>query len=161
MTAPAQTPHDPMPDALWSLGCLFVLKGRSEELEVIDAIVPPRYSPPLHRHDFGAESFYVIEGSARFVLGDREEVLGAGGFVRVPPSVPHSFETLGDTPSRMLDILTPAGLWDFFAECGEPARELRMPDQIQIPPNLPEIVARHDGKVVGPPLNRPGLRLET
>lgn len=161
MTAAHPQPSsDPMPDALWSLGCLFVLKGRSEELELIDAIVPPGYSPPLHRHDFGAESFYVIEGSARFVLGDREEVLGPGGFVRVPPSVPHSFETLGDTPSRMLDILTPAGLWDFFAECGEPAAQLRLPDRIHIPENLPELVARYDGKVLGPPLNRPALRLE-
>src|ERR1044071_3288599 len=140
MSAPAQHPHHPMPEALWSLGCLFVLKGRSEELEVIDAIVPPGYSPPLHRHDFGAESFYVIEGRARFVYGDRDEVLGPGGFVRVPPGVPHSFQTLGDTPSRMLDILTPAGLWDFFAECGEPAAQQRLPDRIHIPENLPELV---------------------
>jgi quercetin dioxygenase-like cupin family protein len=152
--------HNPIPDALWSLGCLFVLKGRSEELEVIDAIVPPGYSPPMHRHDFGAESFYVIEGSTRFVVGDSEEVVGPGGYVRVPPATPHSFETLGDTPSRMLDLVTPAGLWDFFAECGEPAQALRLPAQIHIPPDLPQIVARHAGQVVGPPLNRPGLRLE-
>ena len=160
MTAPAQNPHTPIPDALWTLGCLMVLKGRSDDLEVIDAIVPPGYSPPMHQHDFGAESFYVIEGSARFVLGEQEQIVGPGGFVRVPPSTPHSFETLGDTPSRMLDIVTPAGLWDFFVECGEPATALRLPDRIHIPPDLPEIVSRYNGKVVGPPLNRPGLRLE-
>jgi quercetin dioxygenase-like cupin family protein len=159
MTAPA--PHNPVPaDALWTLGCLMVLKGRSDELEVIDAIVPPGYSPPLHRHDFGAESFYVIEGSARFVVGDHEEVVGPGGFVRVPPSTPHSFETLGDAPSRMLDILTPAGLWDFFAEVGEPAAALRLPERIDIPQDLPEVVSRYNGKVLGPPLNRPSLRLQ-
>ena len=160
MTAPAQHSSASLPAALWSLGCLFVLKGRSEELEVIDAIVPPGYSPPLHRHDFGAESFYVIEGRARFVVGDREETLGPGGYVRVPPSVPHSFETRGDTPSRMLDIVTPAGLWDFFAECGEPATQLRLPDTIHIPENLPELVSRYNGAVLGPPLNRPALRIE-
>jgi hypothetical protein len=60
----------------------------------------------------------------------------------------------------MLDIITPAGLWDFFAECGEPAAELRLPDRIHIPENLPELVARYNGKVLRPPLNRPGLRLE-
>jgi quercetin dioxygenase-like cupin family protein len=99
--------HNPIPDALWTLGCLMVLKGRSDDLEVIDAIVPPGYSPPMHQHDFGAESFYVIEGSARFVLGGEEQILGPGGYVRVPPST-----------------------------------------------------SRYHGKVVGPPLNRPGLRLE-
>jgi quercetin dioxygenase-like cupin family protein len=147
-------------NALWTLGCLMILKGRSEELEVIDTLVPAGCSPPLHQHDFGAESFYVVEGSARFVVGDREEVVGPGGFVRVPPSTPHSFETLGQAPSRILDILTPAGLWDFFVECGEPAAGLRVPDEIRIPPDLPEIVARHQGKLLGPPLNRPNLRLE-
>jgi hypothetical protein len=94
------------------------------------------------------------------VVGDREEIVGPGGFVRVPPSVPHSFETLGHAPSRMLDIVTPAGLWDFFVEVGEPATALRLPDALQIPPDLPEIVSRYRGKVLGPPLNRPGLRLE-
>ena len=97
----------------------------------------------------------VIEGEARFVRGDDEVVLGPGGFIRIPPSVPHSFETLGDEPSRILDIVTPAGLWDFFAEAGEPARELRLPDRIEIPPNLPELVARAGGAVLGPPLQRP------
>ena len=147
--------------AIWSLGCLFVLKSRTPDLEVIDSIVPPGYSPPLHRHDFGAESFYVVEGRARFVTGDEEVVLGPGGFIRIPPSVPHSFETLGDTPSRILDILTPAGLWEFFMEAGEPARELRLPDEIRIPENLPELVAKAGGAVLGPPLNRPTLALQT
>jgi mannose-6-phosphate isomerase-like protein (cupin superfamily) len=145
--------------AIWTLGCLMVLKNRTDDLEVIDAIVPPGYSPPLHRHDFGAESFYVVEGSARFVRGDEEITLGPGGFVRIPPSVPHSFETLGDTPSRILDILTPAGLWDFFVAAGEPAQELRLPDEVLIPENLPELVSEANGAVLGPPLNRPGLAL--
>ena len=147
------------PDAIWSLGCLFVLKNRTDDLELIDALVPPGYSPPMHRHDFGAESFYVVDGSARFVVGDEEVTLGPGGFVRVPPSTPHSFETLGEAPSQILDIVTPAGLWDFFRECGEPAAELHVPDEIRIPENLPEIVARYGGAVVGPPLNRPALAL--
>jgi hypothetical protein len=115
------------PRALWSLGCLMVLKN---------------------------------EGAARFVRGDEEITLGPGGFVRIPPSVPHSFETLGDTPSRMLDIITPAGLWDFFVEAGEPAQELRLPDEIHIPENLPALVTKANGAVLGPPLNRPPLALQ-
>jgi quercetin dioxygenase-like cupin family protein len=145
-------------EALWSLGCLFIRKSWSDELEVVDSVVPAGYSPPLHRHDFGIESFYVLEGSVRFVLGDEDFVRGPGGFVLVPRSVPHSFEVLGDEPARILDIVTPAGIWAFFADCGEPAAELRLPDEIRIPENLPEIVARHGGAVLGPPLNRPARR---
>jgi quercetin dioxygenase-like cupin family protein len=147
-------PTTGVPDALWSLGCLFVLKGATDDVEVIDSIVPAGYSPPLHRHDFGTESFYVLEGEVRFVVGDEDFVRGPGGLAVVPRSTPHSFEVLGDEPARILDLVTPAGLWKFFSECGEPARELRMPDTIDIPANLPDIVARHAGVVLGPPLNR-------
>jgi mannose-6-phosphate isomerase-like protein (cupin superfamily) len=147
-------------DAIWSLGCLFVLKGATAEVELIDAIAPAGYSPPLHRHDFGTESFYVLEGSARFVIGDSDAVYGPGDFAAVPRSVPHSFEVLGDQPLRVLNIVAPATLWEFFSEVGRPAPELRLPDEIDIPANLPEVVARYDGAVLGPPLNRPGLRIE-
>ena len=158
-------PHRPAPaadapEALWSLGCLFVLRAAGEEMEAIEAIAPPGYSPPRHRHDFGSESFFILEGRVRFVVGDDDAVYGPGDFVRVPPGVPHSFETLGDEPLRTLSFVAPAGLWAFFAECGRPADELRLPDTIEIPADLPEIVARHGGTVVGPPLNRPVLRLE-
>jgi hypothetical protein len=51
-------------------------------------------------------------------------------------------------------MCTPAGLWAFFTECGQPAPELRMPDAVDIPPDLAEIVARHGGAVLGLPLIR-------
>jgi quercetin dioxygenase-like cupin family protein len=146
----AVKPAAELDNAIWSLGTLMVLKGRSPQLEVIEAHVLPGISPPLHRHDFGDESFYMLDGRARFLVGDEELDCRAGDFVRVPRSTPHSFEVL-DGPARMLDIVTPAGLWDFFVECGEPATELRLPDGVKIPPDLPEIVARHGGKVLGPP----------
>jgi mannose-6-phosphate isomerase-like protein (cupin superfamily) len=141
-------------DPIWSLGTLMTLKTRSPELEVIEALALPGISPPLHRHDFGSESFYVIEGGMRVLVGDSEVTLGPGDLVRIPPSTPHTFMTLGDEPTRVLDILAPAGLWDFFVECGEPATELRVPDAVVVPPDLAEIVTRYDGKVLGPPLAR-------
>ncbi len=152
MTAePAMTSADQLPTALWSLGGLMILKESSPEIEVVEALVRPGVSPPLHRHDFGTESFYVMEGTAVFYLDGTEIPAGPGDFVRVPRSTPHTFE-VGGGPARMLNITTPAGLWQFFAECGEPAAELRMPDEVVVPPNLGEIVGRHGGAVLGPPL---------
>jgi len=151
MTAEAAVkPAEELSNAIWSLGTLMILRSRSAELEVIEALALPGISPPLHRHDFGSESFYLLEGRVRFLVGDEELTCDAGDFVHVPPSTPHSFEVLGG-PARMLDIIAPAGLWDFFSECGEPATELRLPDGVNIPPDLQEIVARHGGQVLGPP----------
>jgi len=139
-------------EALWSLGCLFVLKGATADLEVIEAVAPAGYSPPLHRHDFGTESFYVLEGEVRFVVGDADVTHGPGGFAHVPRQAPHSFRVLGGDPARMLLIVAPAGQWDFFAECGEPAPAERLPDAIDIPADLADLIARHGGAVLGPPL---------
>jgi quercetin dioxygenase-like cupin family protein len=148
------TPETGQPSAIWSLGCLFILKTETDDFELIDSYVPAGYSPPMHRHDFGTESFFVIDGEVRFVVGDSETVAGPNDFVHVPRSAPHSFQVLGDRPAHVLDIVRPAKLWDFFCECGEPAPELRIPDEIVIPKTLPEIVSRYDGQVLGPPINR-------
>jgi len=102
--------------SIWSLGALMTLKTRSPELEVVEAEVGPGVSPPLHRHDFGSESFYVIEGRMRVLVGDDELTIGPGEIAQIPQSTPHSFLTLEYT--RVLDIIAPAGLWDFFVECG-------------------------------------------
>jgi quercetin dioxygenase-like cupin family protein len=153
MTAQMESPRPTGEPALWSLGCLMILKHSSPEFEAIEAVALPGYSPPLHRHDFGTESFYVMEGSVRFVVGDSDTVAGPGGFAHVPRSTPHSFEVLGDVPAKVLNIVTPRKLWDFFVEAGEPAAELRVPDSVVIPPDLPSMVARYGGAVLGPPLN--------
>jgi quercetin dioxygenase-like cupin family protein len=138
------------PEAIWSLGALMVPLALSPEVEVIDAWLGAGVSPPLHRHDFGTESFHVLEGRVRFEIGDEVVVCGPGELAHVPRSTPHSFETL--EPSRVLDIIAPAGLWDFFVECGRPAPELRAPDGPELPADLAEIVTRHQGQVLGPPL---------
>jgi quercetin dioxygenase-like cupin family protein len=135
--------------SIWSLGALMTLKTRSPELEVVEAEVGPGVSPPLHRHDFGSESFYVIEGRMRVLVGDDELTIGPGEIAQIPQSTPHSFLTLEYT--RVLDIIAPAGLWDFFVECGRPAPEQRAPDGPELPGDLPEIVERYNGRVLGPP----------
>jgi quercetin dioxygenase-like cupin family protein len=153
MTAePVVKEIEEQPNALWSLGCLMILRESSPDIEVIEALARPGVSPPLHRHDFGTESFYILEGRARFYLDGTEITAAPGDLVHVPRSTPHTFEVIDGRPSRMLDIIAPAGLWEFFAECGEPATDMGMPDGIVVPPNLGEIVSRHGGAVLGPPL---------
>jgi quercetin dioxygenase-like cupin family protein len=136
-------------EPIWSLGALMTLKARSPELEVVEALLGPGVSPPMHRHDFGSESFYVIEGRMRVLVGDSEVTIGPGEIAQIPASTPHSFLTLEHT--RVLDIIAPAGLWDFFVECGRPAPELRAPDGPEVPGNLAQIVDRYRGRVLGPP----------
>ena len=89
MTAEAAVkPAEELSNAIWSLGTLMILRSRSAELEVIEALALPGISPPLHRHDFGSESFYLLEGRVRFLVADEELTCDAGDFVHVPPLDP-------------------------------------------------------------------------
>src|SRR6185295_918844 len=60
--------------------------------------------PHVHREH--SDSFYVLEGEVTFRLGPELEpvVLGAGGFVSIPPNVIHAFDNDGDVDSRILTI---------------------------------------------------------
>lgn len=75
---------------------------------------PPGTTLPLHRHRREDEIFYVVEGRVEFTI-DGERVTGeAGATVLLPRGVPHTWEVVGDGPARMLIMLLPAGLEDFF-----------------------------------------------
>jgi quercetin 2,3-dioxygenase len=47
---------------------------------------------PLHRHNSSHEAIYVLEGSARLGLGNKEFVLEGGDYASVPAGTAHSFE---------------------------------------------------------------------
>ncbi|MFA9446730.1 cupin domain-containing protein [Egicoccus sp. AB-alg6-2] len=70
--------------------------------------------PPLHVHDREEESFFVLAGEGRAVVGDRAHTLEPGAFVRVPAGAPHTLVRSGDQPLRMLTLLAPGGFEEFF-----------------------------------------------
>jgi quercetin dioxygenase-like cupin family protein len=63
----------------------------------------PGGGPRLHRHDYD-EVVYVIEGRARWRVGDQERQAMAGDVLIVHAGEPHKFVNSGDGPLRQLDI---------------------------------------------------------
>lgn len=102
------------------------------------AIVPPNGGPPPHIHLNEDETFYVLEGTPTFRLGDAVIVAGPGDFVNVPKGVLHNFRNNSDEPLRMILTFTPAGIERFFEESLERAYD---PTQ-DCPDNLAEVGAR-------------------
>lgn len=104
-----------------------------------------RGGPPLHVHPHQDETFYVLSGTYRFRVGEAEHMLSAGDFIFLPRNVPHTFAQLTDT-GRLLYGFQPAGrMEDFF----------RAAAAFQVPPTPAQaaaLFARHDMRVVGPPL---------
>ena len=79
----------------------------------VGALVPP------HLHTREDEYSIVTEGEIGFRSGDREVVLGAGGYITKPRGELHTMWNAGKTPARMIEIISPAGFEGFFRELSD------------------------------------------
>lgn len=62
---------------------------------------------PAHFHTRASEMFYVLDGTMRFLVNDEVVTLGKGGFLTVPPTVPHAFAPAPGTEAELLVVFTP------------------------------------------------------
>jgi mannose-6-phosphate isomerase-like protein (cupin superfamily) len=72
-------------------------------------------APPFHVHPHTDEAFYIAAGEAKFLLGDREVRVAAGGFVFIPRGMPHTAWNSGDDPMLGLIVISPGGAEHLFA----------------------------------------------
>src|SRR5689334_23387964 len=79
-------------------------------------LAPRALAAPLHRHSREDEYSYVLEGTLGALLGDEVVVGKPGDLIFKPRGQWHTFWNAGDTPARILEIISPAGFEDFFAE---------------------------------------------
>ena len=89
---------------------------------LVEHPIPPRgLCAPLHRHTHEDEYSYVLEGRMGAQLGDEVVYADAGDLVFKPRGQWHTFWNAGDTPCRILEIISPGGFEEFFAELGRGA----------------------------------------
>lgn len=159
MTGTETRPYVSRPDegeAIWFLGNLMTVKATGAEtrgnVTVVEVLNPPGFAPPLHRHLYEDEMFYIIAGSGRFHCDDEVFRAGPGDFVLFPVGSAHTFLVDPDQPLRTLQITTPSGFEKFAAAAGEPARERRLPDPGPIDPAaLGHAAALNGIEILGPP----------
>jgi len=142
---------------VWFLGNLMVVKATAQSTNgaygLLESLVPAGASPPLHVHHREDETFWVLEGALTIRCGAETYHARAGSYVFLPRGVPHTFRVEGDTPVRMLTLLTPGGGEAFFIEGGRPAERATLAPGG--PPDLARLerIARKFGsEFVGPPL---------
>ena len=73
----------------------------------------------MHREQ--DEFIYTLDGTFRVRLGDDLIDLLPGSFVFIPRNTPHTWQNVGDEPSRFVATLTPASVEfeEFFQRYGE------------------------------------------
>jgi quercetin dioxygenase-like cupin family protein len=77
---------------------------------------------PLHVHHREDEQFLVIDGRARFQIGEHALEAATGDLVFLPRQVPHAYVILSTT-AVLVGTVTPAGFESFFGEVGAPVSD--------------------------------------
>ena len=143
--------------AIWFQGNRITLQATADStggaFGLVESMVAPGYSPPLHIHDREDETFWVLEGEVTIQCGDRTFRATPGACAFLPRGVPHTFVVEGSVPARMLGILTPGGGEAFFVEGGLPAEREGLPGPTPLDVDHLRRVAIHFGnRIVGPPM---------
>jgi quercetin dioxygenase-like cupin family protein len=102
---------------LGSITVDFKLSGSDTggALAVVEHGFPPGALVPPHVHTLEDEFSIVTEGQIGFRSGDREAVLGPGGYLTKPRGEAHAMWNAGSEPARMIELISPAGFEQFFA----------------------------------------------
>src|SRR3954447_15102494 len=112
-------PDDGQEGFLGSIGVPFMIDGSEagERFSLVEHPMGPRaLAAPLHRHIREDEYTWVIAGRVGALLGDDVVIGEPGDLIFKPRNQWHTFWNAGDAPARILEIISPAGFEDFFAE---------------------------------------------
>lgn len=61
---------------------------------------PGQANTDVHSHAESEQAFFILEGKARFIVGDTEQDVGPGDFVYAPRHVKHGYRVLSDAPVK-------------------------------------------------------------
>jgi mannose-6-phosphate isomerase-like protein (cupin superfamily) len=101
------------------LGNRYVLRGHSTDggLALIEQTIPPRaLAAPMHTHEHEDEYSFVLRGRLGAKIGDDVVEAGPGELVLKPRGIPHAYWNPGDEETRVLEIISPAGFEQYFAD---------------------------------------------
>jgi len=150
-------PGDGQEGNLGTIGVAFKLWDRDTggALSIVEHPFPVGALVPPHMHTREDEYSIVTEGQIGFRSGDREVVLGAGGYITKPRGELHTMWNAGQEPARMIEVISPAGFEHFFREMTDltAAGAPQLPDVMALadrygllfdqPEWLPDLIARY------------------
>ncbi|MFD5513617.1 cupin domain-containing protein [Streptomyces sp. NPDC127051] len=109
-------------------------------LGIAESVLAPHTpGPPQHRHAQHDEGFYIISGTVRFTVGQRDYDATAGTLVMVPPGAPHTFANVSDAPAVMLSTFTP----DLYVQYFRDLRDMFVGDQGMTPQAGAQVMSRY------------------
>ena len=96
-------------------------------LSIVEHVIQPKVLVKPHRHAREDEISIVLSGSIWARVGGYEFEAPAGSYLVKPRNVPHAIWNLGPEPSKVAEIVSPAGFERYFDEI-EPVLRGRGPE---------------------------------
>jgi mannose-6-phosphate isomerase-like protein (cupin superfamily) len=92
---------------------IYELIGRqvgetTERHSVAFVVLPPGKSSRLHYHPETEESYFVLRGQARMILGEEEAIVQPGQIVLIQAPKPHKIINIGEEDLEFLAFCVPA-----------------------------------------------------
>ena len=108
--------------SIWVVGDQYRIKCSGSDTNgafaMMEAIVPVGNGPPPHIHSREDEAFFVLDGELQFHVDGSSFTATSGAWVTLAKGSLHYFKNTGTKPARMLIVVTPSGLEEFFLEVG-------------------------------------------
>jgi quercetin dioxygenase-like cupin family protein len=122
-----------------------IINSDTSPFTILDMKIKRGFGAPAHISKSEDKLFVVLDGTQKYLISDRTEIVGPGARVQVPKGIVHGFTNVGAGDARHILISTPRRHEEFFRDLHnipEP-REKHMH-------LLPGIAERHDQMIVGP-----------
>jgi quercetin dioxygenase-like cupin family protein len=98
-------------------------------LAALEVTIPPRTLVKPHNHSREDEFTVVLAGTVGARVGDMVVEAGAGASMVKPRGTPHAMWNLGPEPARVLEVVSPGGLEDYFEELAPVLRAKAPPSE--------------------------------
>ena len=122
-----------------------IINPGTSPFTILDMKIKPGFGAPAHISATEDKLFIVLEGTLKYLIGDKTEVVEPGARVQVPKGMVHGFTNVGSGDARHILVSTPRRHEEFFRDLHnipEP-RDQNMH-------LLPEIAERNCQSIVGP-----------
>ncbi|HEX3679430.1 MAG TPA: cupin domain-containing protein [Galbitalea sp.] len=135
--SPAQTAHHVLePSAGENVGAIglgIYVKMTAEQTNgaysLFEYVVPVGLGgPPTHIHSREDELFICVKGKVRIELDGRELILTPGSALLMPRGVPHMFHNPFDEETRIIAVVSPPGLENYYRGLSQlpPGRDMKL-----------------------------------
>ncbi len=91
----------------WGTGCNGWHLLKSDDLSIVEEIMPPGSKGVEHYHEIAKQFFYIIEGEASLVIDKKEHLLKSGDGMLVSPGLLHQIRNKSSNDLHFLAVSSP------------------------------------------------------